>query len=302
MTMNRLLNKVFGVKSNKESLSSLSMEDIAEINARNEVAIRCLDEATIKNRLDQITANKNNASELLRNFGIAIIPDFCTVDALKEFSESLDDLIFDITKNQVPQGSYVECEQYIIDNGSGHFISYGQLANSEKPVVQFRSGQDGGMVDIFNIEKILGLNVELVDEAFGLDFILYAIQSLDKSVTPANINAYLNEGITKTRGFHVDSYKSRYKAFVYLTDVLTLDDGPYTYVPASHENSAYHRANQTLSSNLPNSTETPLIDMSRVIPILGRKGTLVISDQSGAHRGFPQASSAVRKVLVMNYK
>ena len=123
-----------------------------------------------------------------------------------------------------------------------------------------------------------------------------------KSVDFRNLNFYINSNITKTRGFHADSFSPQLKAFVYLTDCLSLDDGPYTYVRRSHTDGPYRRLNQDLCVNLPNKTETPLLDRDRIVPVLGKKGTLVISDQSGFHRGYPQSPGHKRVISVMNLK
>jgi len=38
-----------------------------------------------------------------------------------------------------------------------------------------------------------------------------------------------------------------------------------------------------------------------IVPALAKKGTLVISDQGGSHRGFPQTKGYKRTVGVMNF-
>ncbi|MGZ7261747.1 hypothetical protein ACXWON_09815, partial [Streptococcus pyogenes] len=61
-----------------------------------------------------------------------------------------------------------------------------------------------------------------------------ALTSTRKNISPRNINVYLNSGIQNTRGFHVDTYEEKLKAFIYLTDCLDFSDGPYTFVKKSH--------------------------------------------------------------------
>ena len=119
---------------------------------------------------------------------------------------------------------------------------------------------------------------------------------------PQNLNIYFNYAIKETRGFHVDSYKNEVKAFIYLSDVRDLGDGPYTYVKGSHAAGIFRRMNMALSSDLPNATEFPIVPFDEIIPVVATKGALVISDQSGAHRGFPQLENRERVIAVMKYR
>ena len=118
----------------------------------------------------------------------------------------------------------------------------------------------------------------------------------------SNINTYLNSGITSTRGFHADSYSRQIKVFIYLTDVFDFDNGPYTYVKGTHLNTPYRRANQKISSGLKAKTETPYFNINNIYPILAPRGSLIVSDQSGFHRGFPQDKDGFRCILTINCK
>lgn len=117
-----------------------------------------------------------------------------------------------------------------------------------------------------------------------------------------NLNLYINNSIKKTRGLHADSYDRTIKGFVYVTDVDSLEHGPYCYVKGTHLNSPWRKANKNISKRYQNKTESPFVDLLAVTPILGKKGTLVLSDQSGIHRGIPQEEGYIRKLLVMRYK
>ena len=158
------------------------------------------------------------------------------------------------------------------------------------------------MVDVFNIDHLLPTFSTVVRGAYEASPIAELIGSDSENLTARNLNVYMNADITATRGFHVDDYRKKLKSFIYLTDVETLDDGPYTYVKGSHVESPFRRINRTLSRYLPNRTEAPIVPLESIVPAIARKGTLVISDQGGFHRGFPQARGHSRMLSVMNYK
>ena len=110
---------------------------------------------------------------------------------------------------------------------------------------------------------------------------------------------YINHSVIKTNGFHVDSNYRSIKAFLYLTDVNNLEDGPYTFVKGTHLN--HDQIYKKINTKMIGTKEAPFLDLQNVVPILGKKGTLIISDQSGIHRGIPQIKGATREVLVMRY-
>ena len=83
---------------------------------------------------------------------------------------------------------------------------------------------------------------------------------------------------------------------------MELDQGPYTFVKSSHKENPYRAINGQLSKNLKIKTETPIVNINDIYPILAKKGSLVISDQSGFHRGFPQSKKGLRRTLTINCK
>ena len=115
-------------------------------------------------------------------------------------------------------------------------------------------------------------------------------------INPKNLNLYVNNSITKTRGFHVDSYYRSIKGFIYLTDVNCLGDGPYCFVKGTQVENSLEKLNKIIGDK-----EAPIIDPLKIVPVLGKKGTLILSDQSGVHRGFPQSKGSLRELFVMRY-
>ena len=96
--------------------------------------------------------------------------------------------------------------------------------------------------------------------------------------------------------FNVDFKTKQLNAFIYLTDCLLLNDGPYTYVKGSHLDGPLRRLNQSISQVMPNRTKNP----ENIMAILAKKDTIIASDQGGSQRGFPQAKGGQRVVAVLN--
>lgn len=236
----------------------------------------------------------------LDKFGIIIVPEFFDEEYCSETKWVLKEKISSY-ENRVKDGIY-EDSIALIQASYKKVSGYAGLVSYEKPVIDIRQGQDQGMIDCFNVDRLVDGHLERAYNELSSDYVSDIIRRDQVGMKASNLNAYLNKGITKTRGFHVDSYAPQIKAFVYLTDVMTLDDGPYTFVEGTHKDTPYRRLNQVMSSALPNRTEAPFVPLESIIPVLAPKGSLVISDQSGCHRGFPQSSSGERLILTMNYR
>ena len=48
-------------------------------------------------------------------------------------------------------------------------------------------------------------------------------------------------------------------------------------------------------------TDDLFVDYHSVLPVFAKKGDLVVSNQSGSHRGFPQSPGFKRIMLVVRY-
>ena len=82
------------------------------------------------------------------------------------------------------------------------------------------------------------------------------------------------------------------KFFIYLTDVLTEDYGPYCYIPGTHNETH----NRRLLDNIKPST-WDITDLNTT-KFLAKKGTLIVSFQHGIHRGWPQSENHRRVMFV----
>lgn len=180
---------------------------------------------------------------------------------------------------------------------AGDDMTGGEMMAASRTIVNERSGADDeGMLDIFNIdESISDINDIKHDEFISL----IIDRASDGEYDPENINIYYNRSVTNTRGYHFDSYNPQYKAFVYLTDVLDESYGPYSYIEGSHKRSYPRRRFEGILNRLRGEKPTAAIwyDESNIMTFTAPKGTLIISDQTGYHRGIPQNEGKERMLI-----
>lgn len=166
------------------------------------------------------------------------------------------------------------------------------------------------MIDISDIDKSIPIDPKLYTE------------KLEKIISNATgektkfwrLNAYINVGVSNTRDYHVDNFSANYKAFIYLADVPDESYGPYSFVKGSHHFYIPKYLNIYRNSWLMFLNKIGLSKQVRRIPdmikfynknqvyhAIGKKGTLVISDQAGLHRGLPQEPNKKRVALIFNF-
>ena len=300
---------VFGldidVHARRKDEAPISLADVDVLNDKTIDYLRSLDDEELQARISEIAvsslANTETVNSKLETHGIVIVPDFVDSTSIDAMSKELARLRQLVNDFRIGGQGFEEHENYLIQRGACRVSGYDNLAGFGRTVIQIRDGQDEGMVDVFNVDHMLESFADILRPAYENSSVGKLMQTTAHQLQARNLNLYFNSSVTKTRGFHVDAYRKKLKSFIYLTDVLSLADGPYTYVRGSHRDSPYRRINRTLSRHLPNSTETPVVPLDAIVPAIARKGTLVISDQGGSHRGFPQTEGHTRMVSVMNY-
>lgn len=295
-------------KRNGNLASTISKKDIDELNAEHvrNIFMKGKDHYIDKSKAISLSIADNedkvlDAVQRLINDGIFITPNFVESSYIEELCQIIESCSNNYL-SKLNNKKYYEDNSALIQTNNSKLKGYSSLAKYPKAVFDVRSGSDQGMIDIFNIDKLLKgtKGEEIIDQIVNNPFLNNLLNSLPTPLVIQNINSYVNSGITSTRGFHVDAYQEQIKIFIYLTDVLELDNGPYTYVKGSHKDSHYRQINRHLSKDQKAKTETPIIPSDHVYPILAPKGSLVISDQSGSHRGFPQSKTGKRRVLTIN--
>ena len=299
----------FNFSLKRQRLGKLSMNQIDYLNERNIDFISSKPIEYYREKVNELIINTTSkdavqqAVNILDKDGIFIIPNFINEIESDTLCTEIENAV-ELYKLKLGDKINFEDETALVQTkpNKNKFKKYDDYDNYPKPILNVREGADNGMLDIFNIDNLLGNKLssgifsKIRNDSFLNDF----LKSLPKNLKMKNINSYVNSGITKTRGFHVDSYKNQIKFFIYLTDVIELNHGPYTYVKGSHKENMYRSINGQLSENLNIKTETPIVNMNDIYPILAKKGSLVISDQSGFHRGYPQSKNGIRRTLTIN--
>jgi len=179
--------------------------------------------------------------------------------------------------------------------------SYDDKVNWGNAVVNKRTGTDEGMWDIFNADELSADAATVKNNPMILDIINRAAE---REYDVQNINIYWNWSVTNTRDFHADTYSGKFKAFVYLTDVPDKSYGPYIYLPKTHAPSIPKRKLSEYINKIRNTPTTDAVfyNESEALVCTAPKETLIISDQTGYHRGHPQEPERERMLLSLSYK
>ncbi|MGR3433970.1 MAG: hypothetical protein ACU0CO_03630 [Shimia sp.] len=291
--------------------STEAAADMAALNAPILEHLRTLSPAELSARVAAVShpalesaADHDAARAILQREGIVVIPSYFDVAALAPALERIAARLDPGTPvgAAIAEGRTLETPEMLVQGAEARLTRYADLAAHPVPVVTVRQGADQGMIDVFNVDRLAGDMTEAVRAPFANPWLVKLLSAYGEDLAPTNLNLYLNRAITRTRGFHVDNFETNLKSFVYLGDVPDLDHGPYCFVRGTQRDDAWRAANRALATALgPHPTETPFVDPARVVPVVAGAGALIVSDQSGAHRGLPQSPDAERRVLVMRY-
>ncbi len=246
------------------------------------------------------------ALKTLRRHGVVVIRDFFDRESALALGAKLRDRTLR-AKESIAQVPFHEAADYFAQTDLCNFRTYQEIAAASKPVLNVRSKRqgvpDGGFVDFFSIDRLFQGDRDFLrcrSELRGP-----AVTKLLRRVTSLptrQMNLYVNQGVEQPRGLHIDRVSKSYKCFLYLSDVASLEAGPYTYVPGSQRGAAFKWLNKVHNTvrGRGQPTDIPL-STALSTPILGEAGTLIVSCQSGIHGGAPQAHGFERLVLVDNY-
>ena len=228
----------------------------------------------------QTSEELSHHEQELKENGIVIINDYMS----KEDCDTNRRLIEDFVKQ------FSTSTQ--LDNGT--FIGFRSEISNDNA--------DKGMIDIRFIDKsIEGLIFK--DKISDIENIISKATSSKAEFV--RLNAYVNVGVSGTRDYHVDTFRAHFKAFIYLTDVIDESYGPYSYIKKSNGFTLSKYLNIYRNSLLSNTHRIPdmpkYLNMKQAVHCIGPKGTLVISDQGGIHRGIPQEPGKKRIALVFNF-
>lgn len=245
----------------------------------------------------------------LQKYGVICLNNLVDSNMCDGLNEIADGVFSDVTHSTAADDS--------VDAGDLGYLAwqknlrladtFNALLDYEKPIVNIRgsAGSDTGMMDVFNIQKIPALSADKGFKQLFNEFTHGRIDQLVRQVssfTFSNVQLYENRSVLDTRGFHIDNIFGTYKVFVYLTDVNSEREGPYCYVPGSHRIPYLHRLElrQTERSGI-RPRDMLSSEYLPSIRFVAPRGTVIVSNQTGIHRGFPQQPGACRRVMVANY-
>lgn len=272
----------------------LSVEELQAAAAARTAGISLPDLATEEHRA--------RAAELLDREGIVVVPRFVSGDLTDPIADRIRSILETYGDN-IRSGKDAEDDLVFINAEGERLRTYPELAGYPKAVFNLRrGGTDQGFIDIFNFDLCMPEEGRRLRELLSSDLITgIARQSSGRTYEPGNLNIYVTNGVQNTRGFHVDSYGMiTIKVFLYLTDVFRIETGPYCYILRSHKEDWLHDLNKDLNSALGyRFNESPVVDPQTVTPILAPRGSLIMSHQTGQHRGIPQAPGEQRFAAVM---
>ena len=228
--------------------------------------------------------NANEYAQQLKSDGVVAIEGYLDEDTCQRLFEDIRDPI----NNE---------RMDVVDGGE---FSYEELSNWDGAVANKRHARDEGMIDVFNIDDVIP---EV--ESFKLDADINDLinAAAPETYTPDNVNIYWNRSVTTTRDFHADTYGGKFKSFVYLTDVPDRSYGPFSYAKGTHEVSDVKVKTSSLVNKIKNkpSTDAVFYDEEDVECFTAPKGTLIIANQAGYHRGHPQEEGRERMLMTTSY-
>lgn len=210
--------------------------------------------------------------ELFKN-GIAVIPNYWSREDCDDVRGALHQHVNDFKSKDLDSGAYVRAK---LNNGDT---------------------EDQGVVRIYHVDKESAKAASFMnDESVQRIVDAYKGMKMHKQFSAFQYNASDKGG---TRGYHVDSFIPEFKSFLYLDDV-TEESGPFTYLLGSHKafSIRYKRMIQDngRESNTGFSEEECQSFIKQKQLMLADKGTMILCDINGLHRGSPQLGKT-RSVL-----
>lgn len=229
--------------------------------------------------------NKEYLSQPSNEFttqGYEIIPNFLAQDEC--------DRLINVTNR------YLRDQSYLIGKNS-YLVCRKEIRDVDLNVQQIMNAQeiDSKLSQMFEKRIIEEMFEERIGEKMRLQSITIQVDGIDTQ---------------SKRGFHSDGVTPPvYKAFIYLNDVDDYGDGPYTLIPGSHRHTIRKIINYLcvwlLNLVFKKKTFNRKKDDRRLfyrdhqsVPIFGKAGTLIISNQQLAHKGWQKHDRNKRYALI----
>ena len=200
----------------------------------------------------KIIFNKHSAIiNPLMNDGIYVIPDYLTEEQCNKACVELSEVF--ATKNQFVQ------------------------SNDDKRV--------------FGVECYVEVAAWLKNDTFLSDIAEYVNGEPSEAFFVLGGSLEAGNNGSSGGGWHRDAYHSQIKGMIYLTDV-TVNNGPFEYVKGSHKLSSIIRQHRNenielLQDRFSDADALTIIQKDSNHKVVGRRGTLVLFNSTGLHRGAP---------------
>ncbi len=123
------------------------------------------------------------------------------------------------------------------------------------------------------------------------------------------IDIVKNQGDNSNSYWHSDAYYTVVKGFIYLNQIITIDDSPFQYLRDTtqigflknfHDLSINNRKNN--SPRISTKDQLEQIKEFKIESHIGEKGTLMLANTSGLHRKGPDNSGKTRYMINFEFK
>jgi len=173
-------------------------------------------------------------------------------------------------------------EKFYVNNTYTTLDNYKKIQYYYLPVIDNKGSHnrinDIGMIDIYNADKLF----QNIYSYFDLELMLTLLLKITGNKWKLlRTNVQICSNVTNPSSFHFENTDKCIKYIIYLSDILSEDNGPPVYIEGTH----------LIKNNIKNES---------IKTFLGKKGDVLISSQNGLHRKLPQKNSTVG-YLVINF-
>lgn len=256
------------------------------------------------------------ASQSMQKNGCVILRNFLSTAEAGALLASLEELLSrEEIASHIGKRMDHETDDYLINCTFQRFprgekVTPTTLFRLEKTIFNVRVGDigpagDDGLIDVFRVDGPISECREVFQREKRNKFLIGVLRKASGLLYESRLfNLYCNRGIEETRGYHADGFGPKVKAFLYLDDVSSTDDGPYCFGLGTHDHLALRESNielyERFSGELKDATFN-FWDRRRELKFLGKAGDFCMSFQRGAHRGWPQKAGHFRYALVQTF-
>lgn len=199
----------------------------------------------------------------------------------KIFNEFYNFYVENNINEEINKKEDVKTNFFYVNNTYNLLNSYHKMQYYYLPVIDNRVGHnritDKGMIDIFNIHKLLP-SINLI---INLDLILTILKKLtNKEWKFLRMNLHMCNSVVNTNDYHYDN-NNCLKFTIFLNEVNEMFGGGLSFIEKTHINKKFS------NNNIKN--------------FYGKKGDVLISYQNGFHKKLAQKNSS-NFFLVLNFE